>query len=146
MQAGDKLGHFEILRKIGAGGMGEVFLARDERLGREVAIKTMTPELAADANRLARFAREARAASALNHANIAHIYDVGEEDGTHFIAMEYVEGMDLGERMTESPLDQTDILKIAIQIADALETARGKGIIHRDIKPANIALTGRGEV
>jgi serine/threonine protein kinase len=146
MQAGDSLGHFEILEKIGAGGMGEVYLAEDQRLGRRVAIKILPAELAEDAGRRARFAREARAASALSHPNIAHIYDVGDEEGTHFIAMEYVEGPDLGERLAEASLDQNEILAIAIQIAGALEEARNKGIIHRDIKPANIALTSRGEV
>jgi TolB-like protein/Tfp pilus assembly protein PilF/tRNA A-37 threonylcarbamoyl transferase component Bud32 len=146
MQSGDKLGHFEILHKLGAGGMGEVYLAQDQRLGRSVAIKILPPELAADSGRRARFAREAKAASALNHPNIAHIYDVGDQDGTHFIAMEYVEGRDLDQRLSDTSLDQDETLNIAIQIADALEEARGKGIIHRDIKPANIALTGRGEV
>ncbi len=146
MQAGDKLGHFEIREKIGAGGMGEVFLAEDLRLGRRVAIKILPAEVAADPGRRSRFAREARAASALSHPNIAHIYDVGEQDGTHFIAMEYVEGADLSEKLSESSLEQDEILDIAVQVADALEEARGKGIVHRDIKPANIALTGRGEV
>jgi len=146
MEAGTRLGHFEILRKIGAGGMGEVYLAEDTRLGRQVAIKILPAELAADARRRTRFAREARAASALSHPNIAHIYDVGEEDGTHFIAMEYVEGPDLGKRLAVAPLSQEALLDIAIQVAGALEEARGKGIIHRDIKPANIALTARGEV
>ena len=146
MQAGDKLGHFEIREKIGAGGMGEVYLAEDQRLGRQVAIKILPAELATDSGRRARFDREARAASALSHPNIAHIYDVGEEGGTHFIAMEFVEGPDLGERLSRASLNQNEILEIAIQIAGALEEARGKGIIHRDIKPANIALTSRGEV
>jgi TolB-like protein/tRNA A-37 threonylcarbamoyl transferase component Bud32 len=146
MQVGDQLGHFVIREKIGAGGMGEVYLAEDQRLGRQVAIKILPAELATDSGRRARFDREARAASALNHPNIAHIYDVGDEDGTHFIAMEYVEGPDLGKRLAEASLDQNDILAIAIQVAGALEEARDKGIIHRDIKPANIALTSRGEV
>jgi len=146
MQAGDNLGHFEILEKIGAGGMGEVYLAEDKRLGRRVAIKILPAELAEDAGRRARFSREAKAASALSHPNIAHIYDVGDENGTHFIAMEFVEGPDLGARLAESSLTQDESLEIAVQVADALEEARAKGIIHRDIKPANIALTERGEV
>ncbi len=146
MQAGDKLGHFQILRKLGAGAMGEVYLAEDLRLGRQVAIKILPSELASDPGRRSRFAREARAASALSHPNIAHIYDVGEQDGTLFIAMEYVEGPDLSTRLSDSKPDLDETTAIAIQIADALEEARGKGIIHRDIKPANIALTTRGEV
>ncbi|MBD3868554.1 MAG: protein kinase [Acidobacteria bacterium] len=146
MQTGDRLGHYEIRSKLGAGGMGEVYLADDSRLGRPVALKILTGELATDPSRRARFDLEARAASALNHPHIAHIYDVGEQDGTYFIAMEYVEGEDLSRRLAGGALDQDTILAIAIQVADALEAARGKGIIHRDIKPANIALTSRGDV
>jgi TolB-like protein/tetratricopeptide (TPR) repeat protein/predicted Ser/Thr protein kinase len=146
MEPGRRLGHFEIQRKLGQGGMGEVYLARDTRLDRPVAIKILPADTAADAGRRARFAREARAASALNHPGIAHIYDVGEEDGIHFIAMEYVEGADLARRIAAGPLGLDEALSVAIQAASALEAARGKGIIHRDIKPANIALTDRGEV
>lgn len=135
MQPGDKLGHFEIIKKLGAGGMGEVYLAEDQRLGRQVAIKILPPDMAEDPHRRSRFAREARAASALSHPNIAHIYDVGEQDGILFIAMEYVEGRDLSARLGESSMGQDDTLAIAIQIADALEEARGKGIIHRDMRP-----------
>jgi TolB-like protein/tetratricopeptide (TPR) repeat protein/predicted Ser/Thr protein kinase len=145
MQAGDTLGHFSIRRKIGVGGMGEVYLAEDSRLGRPVALKILPQDLAADPSRQARFAREARAASALNHPNIAHIYDIGEHGGTHFIAMEYVEGRTLAEQLTGGPLVQDRILDIAIQVTGALETARSKGIIHRDIKPANLALTQAGD-
>ena len=146
METGDRLGHYEIRSKLGAGGMGEVYLADDSRLGRPVALKILTGDLATDPSRRARFDVEARAASALNHPHIAHIYDVGEQDGTCFIAMEYVEGEDLSRRLASGALGQDEILQIASQVADALEAARGKGIIHRDIKPANIALTPRGEV
>ena len=116
MQVGDQLGHFLIREKIGAGGMGEVYMAEDQRLGRQVAIKILPAELAVDSGRRARFDREARAASALNHPNIAHIYDVGDEDGTHFIAMEYVEGQDLGERLSGASLDQDEILAIQFHV------------------------------
>jgi TolB-like protein/predicted Ser/Thr protein kinase/Flp pilus assembly protein TadD len=146
MEPGHRLGHFEIQRKLGQGGMGEVYLAQDTRLGRPVAIKILPSDTAADATRRARFDREARAASALSHPNIAHIYDVGEEGGIHFIAMEFVEGHDLANRIGAGPLAIDDVLDLSIQVASALEEARTKGIIHRDIKPANIALTGRGEV
>jgi serine/threonine protein kinase len=146
METGDRLGHYEIRNKLGAGGMGEVYLADDSRLGRPVALKILTGDLATDPSRRARFDVEARAASALNHPHIAHIYDVGEQDGTCFIAMEYVEGEDLSRRLASGTLGQDEILQIASQVADALEAARGKGIIHRDIKPANIALTSRNEV
>ena len=146
MQTGDKLGHFEIQKKLGAGGMGEVYLAQDTRLGRPVAIKILPADLADDPGRRARFALEARAASALSHPNIAHIYDVGEDKGIHFIAMEYVAGSDLNARLTGAAMLQSEILDIAIQIVGALEEAHGKNITHRDIKPANIALTDRGDV
>ncbi|MDX2474207.1 MAG: protein kinase [Candidatus Krumholzibacteria bacterium] len=146
MQPGNNLGHFEIRKKLGSGGMGEVYLAQDTRLGRLVAIKILPADVADDTDRRARFAQEARAASALSHPNIAHIYDIGEDDGTHFIAMEYIEGTDLSQRLSGASLNQTEVLEIASQIAGALEEARGKSIVHRDIKPANIALTTRGEV
>jgi serine/threonine-protein kinase len=146
MQAGDKLGHFEIVSKLGAGGMGEVYLARDPRLERQLAIKILPADLADDAHRQARFATEAKAVSALSHPNIAQIFDIGEQDGIHFIAMEYVEGPDLGQRLAGPALAQNEIIAIAIQVAGALEEARSKGVIHRDIKPANIALTARAEV
>lgn len=126
--------------------MGEVYLAQDTRLGRSVAIKILPADLADDSSRRARFAQEARAASALSHPNIAHIYDVGEDGGTHFIAMEYVAGKDLNARLSGPKLTQPEILNIACQVAGALEEARSKSITHRDIKPANIALTERGEV
>ena len=146
MEQGTKLGHYRILEILGKGGMGEVYLAEDVRLGRRVAIKILPAEVAADAGRRARFDREAKVASALSHPNIAHIYDVGEEDGIHFIAMEYVEGSNLGELLAAGSLAEERVLDIAIQVAGALAEADAKGVIHRDIKPANIALTARGEV
>ncbi|HEY7543737.1 MAG TPA: protein kinase [Blastocatellia bacterium] len=143
----DTISHYQILRKLGAGGMGEVYLARDPRLDRTVAIKVLPEELARDEERLRRFIQEAKAASALNHPNVCIIYEVDRiESGQPFIAMEYVEGQSLDERINSQPLPQSEIIDIAIQVADALDEAHAKGIIHRDIKPANLMLTPRGQV
>ena len=130
----------------GAGGMGEVYRAEDTRLGRAVAVKVLPEEMAQDKDRLSRFIREARAASALNHANVAHIYEIGQSDGLHFIAMEYVEGQSLAQKMSGQPLDLREILDVGIQVADALEEAHRKGITHRDIKSANLMITPKGQV
>ena len=126
--------------------MGAVFLAHDERLGRDVALKILTPEFAHDPERLARFLQEARLASALSHPNVAYILEIGQTDGSWFLAMEYVEGEPLSRRIAEGQLPLEDILHIGIQVADALESAHAKDIVHRDIKPANIMLTPRGHV
>jgi serine/threonine-protein kinase len=144
--SGKVLAHYEIVSPLGAGGMGEVYLARDTLLERLVALKFLPLEISNDPQRLRRFTQEAKAASALNHANIAHIYELGEADGTRFIAMEYVEGKPLDQKINGSPLKVAEILQIAPQIADALSEAHSKGIIHRDIKAANIILTNRGQV
>jgi serine/threonine-protein kinase len=143
---GRKLSHYEIRSLLGAGGMGDVYLAHDARLGRNAALKILPPAFAANADRMQRFTREARAASALNHPNVATVYDVGEADGVSFIAMEYVEGRTLASRIDDRSLDDSEIIPIGIQIADALAEAHEKGITHRDIKPANIMLTPRGLV
>ncbi len=124
--------------------MGEVYKVRDTRLDRINALKILPPEVAGDPDRLHRFVREAKAASALNHPNIATIYEIGESDGVHWIAMELVEGQTLAERIKDRPLKNDEILDIGIQAADALEEAHSKGIVHRDIKPANLMLTPRG--
>ena len=124
--------------------MGEVYRAEDTRLGRPVAVKVLPEELAQDKERLHRFVREARAASALNHANVAHIYEIGQSDGLHFIAMEYVEGQSLAQKMSGQPLELREVLDIGIQAADALEEAHRKGITHRDIKSANLMITREG--
>jgi serine/threonine protein kinase len=126
--------------------MGEVYLARDSRLDRTVALKILPSELAEDPERMQRFALEAKAASALNHPNVATIYDVGETDGIHFIVMEHVEGETLTVRMGRGPLTPSEVVDIAVQAADALDVAHAKGITHRDIKPANLMLTHRGHV
>jgi non-specific serine/threonine protein kinase len=143
---GRTLGHFHVEAQLGAGGMGEVYLARDPRLDRSVALKVLPPDVVGDADRMQRFAREARAASALNHPNVATIHDIGESDRVHFIVMEYVEGRTLAQRLAEQPLTVSEVVDVAMQVADALEVAHGKGITHRDIKPANLMLTPRGQV
>jgi serine/threonine protein kinase len=144
--AGTKLGRYEIRSKLGEGGMGEVYLARDTQLDRDIALKTLTPEVARDQQRLHRFLQEARAASALSHPNVAHIYEIGEVDSAHFIAMEFVEGESLDRKIGGRPLAISELLEIGIQIADALDEAHAKGITHRDIKSANVMITPRGRV
>jgi len=143
---GRALSHYQVLSLLGAGGMGEVYLARDSRLGRTVALKILPGDLARDPERMQRFEREARAASALNHPNVATIHDVGESDGLHFIVMEHVEGETLAARMAVQPLLPADVIDIAVQAADALDVAHAKGITHRDIKPANLMVTARGHL
>jgi eukaryotic-like serine/threonine-protein kinase len=143
---GTRFGRYEIRSQIGEGGMGEVYLAQDTQLDRAVALKILTAEVARDQQRLHRFLQEARAASALSHPNVAHIYEIGEAGGTHFIAMEYVEGQGLDKKISGQPLATSDILDIAIQVADALDEAHAKGITHRDIKSSNIMITARGRV
>jgi predicted ATPase len=138
------IGHYEIISQIGAGGMGEVYSARDSRLNRLVALKILHKEVAANAERLLRFEREARAVSALNHPNILTIYDFAEDGGLHFLASEYVKGETLRERLNRAPLNVLEALEISIQIASALQAAHEAGIIHRDIKPENIMIRDDG--
>jgi serine/threonine protein kinase/tetratricopeptide (TPR) repeat protein len=143
---GKKISHFEITDKLGEGGMGEVWLARDIRLGRTVALKTLPSAKAESEDRRRRFEDEARAASALNHPGIAHIYDVGEADGIHFIAMEHVEGESLDHRMARSPLTTSEIVDFGARLADALAAAHENGVTHRDIKPSNLMVTPEGRL
>jgi two-component system LytT family response regulator len=138
--------HYRLASKLGEGGMGTVFLAHDTRLDRPVALKILSKEFAQDPERLQRFLQEAKLASALSHPNVAYIYEIGEADGTWFLAMEYVEGTPLSARVAEGPLSARQIIQIGIEAADALDSAHAKGIIHRDIKPANLMLTPRGHV
>ena len=135
LQAGTRLGPYEVLSLIGAGGMGEVYRARDAKLHRDIAIKILPERVARDPERIARFAREAQTLAALNHPNIAHIHGVEESGGVRALVMELVEGEDLAQRLTRGPIALDEALPIARQIAEALEAAHEHGIIHRDLKP-----------
>ena len=146
LSAGTRLGPYEVTAPLGAGGMGEVYRARDSRLNRDVAIKTLPDAFASDSDRLARFQREAQLLASLNHPNIAAIYGVEESNGMRALVMELVEGSTLAERIAAGPIPLPEALSIAHQIADALEAAHEKGIIHRDLKPANIKLTPEEKV
>ena len=142
---GKTLAHYEIVELIGKGGMGEVYRARDGKLGRDVAIKMLPAELSADPERVARFEREARALASLQHPNIASIYGFEEVGGSRFLVMELVDGEDLGARMAAGRISIKDTMRIARQIATGIEAAHERGIVHRDLKPANIMLTDAGE-
>ncbi len=144
--AGRTLLHYHIEEKIGQGGMGEVYRARDTRLDRTVALKILPPTFASDKDRMKRFIREAKAASALTHPNVATIFEVGEAEGVHFIAMEYVSGQTLSEWAGKRTVKLGQIIDIGIQLADALDEAHGKGIVHRDLKLANVMLSARRQV
>ena len=146
LSPGTRFGGYEILSALGAGGMGEVYRARDLRLKREVAVKVLSDAFTHDANRLARFQREAEVLAALNHANIAAAYGLEESGGRNAIVLELVEGATLAESLAGRPLPVVEALQIARQIVDALEAAHEKGVIHRDLKPANVKITPEGRV
>src|SRR5436189_4784860 len=141
LEAGTKLGRYELRSKLGAGGMGEVYLAHDEALDRSVALKILPADLAAKKDRMERFAREAKAAAALNHPNIAHIYEIGESDGVNFITMEFVEGDTLRQLIHGRPTELKKLLRYLQHSAEALTKAHATGIVHRDLKPDNSMVT-----
>src|SRR5436853_3636951 len=140
LSPGTKLGRYEIISPLGAGGMGEVYLAQDSTLDRKVALKVLPESVASDRNRMQRFVQEAKAASALNHPNIITIHEIGTEPGAHFMVTEFIEGENLRHHLRRAPLMLTEAIEIAMQVASALSSAHAAGIIHRDIKPENIML------
>ena len=144
--AGTKLGPYEIVAPVGAGGMGEVYRARDQRLGRDVAIKVLPASLSRDAERMRRFEQEARATAALNHPNILAVFDIGTHDGSPYLVTELLEGETLRERMQARALSARKSVDYAQQIARGLVAAHEKGILHRDLKPENIFVTSSGQV
>jgi eukaryotic-like serine/threonine-protein kinase len=141
LSEGTKLGRYEIRSKIGEGGMGEVYLAQDTKLDRKVALKILPTDVASNRDRMERFVREAKSAAALNHPNIAHIYEIGEDDGVHFIAMEFIDGETLRDKIHRDRTPLAKLLRYLNQVAEGLSKAHSAGVVHRDLKPDNIMIT-----
>src|SRR5829696_8204103 len=146
LTSGTRLGVYEVVSPIGAGGMGEVYLARDTKLGRRVALKVLPDLFVKDADRVARFEREAKMLAALNHPHIASLHGMDQSDGRHFLVMELIEGETLADRLQRGAMPVNETLIVARQIAEALEAAHEKGVIHRDLKPANVKITPDDQV
>jgi eukaryotic-like serine/threonine-protein kinase len=144
LQPGTQLGSYKIVRPLGAGGMGEVYLAQDVSLNRKVALKILPSGFASDRDRMERFVREAKSAAALNHPNIAHVYQIGESDGVNFIAMEFIDGQTLRELIHHQQTDLAKLLRYLQHAAEGLAKAHAAGIVHRDLKPDNIMVTREG--
>ena len=144
LTSGTKLGPYEVVAPAGAGGMGEVYRARDTRLDRSVAIKVLPTHLSSDPEAKQRFDREARAISSLNHPNICTLYDIGHQEGTDFLVMELLEGETLADRLVKGPLPPEQVLKYGTEICEGLERAHRNGVVHRDLKPGNVMLTKTG--
>src|SRR5215831_8722618 len=144
LAAGRRLGPYEIVAPLGAGGMGEVYRARDTRLGRDVAVKVLPGHRSTSAEVRARFEREAKTVSGLNHPHICTLFDVGSQDGTDYLVMELIEGETLAHRLGRGALPAAEVLKLGAQIADALDRAHRAGVVHRDLKPGNVMLTRAG--
>jgi serine/threonine protein kinase len=144
LEKGTRLGPYEILSSIGAGGMGEVYLAMDTRLNRRVAIKVLPPQWSSNPDMKVRFDREARIIAGLNHPHICTLHDIGHQDTTDYLVMEYIEGQTLADRITKGPLPIEEAVRAAIEIASALDKAHREGITHRDLKPGNVMLTKSG--
>jgi eukaryotic-like serine/threonine-protein kinase len=143
---GSSISHYRIVQPIGAGGMGEVYLAEDTRLDRKVALKILPAEMAIDRDRMKRFIREAKAASAIDHPGIVHVYEINESDGIHFIAMQYIEGQTLKSVLNGKPLSIQEFLNYALPLTDAISEAHNRGITHRDLKPANVMISNKGQI
>src|SRR5262245_40211814 len=141
---GRVLSHYRIVKWLGTGGMGEIYLADDMQLDRTVAVKVLPATVASDQDRMSAFVREAKAASAIDHPNIVHVYEINQTDNIHFIAMQYVDGETLANKINGKPLEVSEFLQIGIQIVDAISEAHARGIVHRDLKPANIMISNKG--
>src|SRR3984893_11825421 len=144
LSAGSRLGPYEILAPLGAGGMGEVYKARDTRLDRTVAVKVLPAHISSNPTSKQRFEREARTIAGLNHPHICVLHDVGQKDGIDFLVMEYLDGVTLSDRLAKGPLRVAEAVKIGVEVADALDKAHRSGVVHRDLKPGNIMLTADG--